>query len=350
MGAYVKIFDNCHSVPLFASRLYSSVGLDLSLKNPSARTLEQALAVNISKTIVFADIAGSTGLYEIMGNAGATRAVTALTRDMGLAIKFGAGRVVKKLGDGVLGVFEEPGQAIAAMVRLMREHTLRSQQLPLSHRLQMRIGLASGAVVEVDGDCYGDTVNVASRLCERAGPGEIFATEDTVQAMAPQRGVQPIRLGHLEIRGKAESLVAYQIEWREEEDEASLTLQAGLPSVLGSLEDKSVGSITMEWKGQRHRFSSADGSLHLGRATDCHLCVDDPRVSRLHARIDWRKGTLVLTDLSSFGSWVRFEGSSSLVSLRRDACLLHGRGQIAMGVTFADHSAPVISFEVSGAA
>ena len=72
------------------------------------------------------------------------------------------------------------------------------------------------------------------------------------------------------------------------------------------------------------------------------MCVPDPRVSREHARIDWRNGAFVLTDLSRFGTWVRFEGFEPVL-LRRDTCLLHGTGQVALGVAFSDDSAPALA-------
>lgn len=78
------------------------------------------------------------------------------------------------------------------------------------------------------------------------------------------------------------------------------------------------------------------------------MCINDPRVSRLHARIDWRGSGFVLTDMSSFGTWVRFDGSDVPVQLRRDACNLHGTGEMALGVSFADSSAPVVKFQVAG--
>ena len=88
--------------------------------------------------------------------------------------------------------------------------------------------------------------------------------------------------------------------------------------------------------------------VHVGRANNAQLCINDPRVSRLHARIDWRNSGFVLTDMSSFGTWVRFDGSEAPVRLRRDACILHGTGQIALGVSFSEPSAPIMNFQVSG--
>jgi predicted component of type VI protein secretion system len=74
--------------------------------------------------------------------------------------------------------------------------------------------------------------------------------------------------------------------------------------------------------------------------------VNDPRVSRLHASIDIRSGNYVLEDISSYGTWVRFDGVENAISLRRQECLLHSDGEIAMGAPFSDFSAPTISFRL----
>ena len=70
-------------------------------------------------------------------------------------------------------------------------------------------------------------------------------------------------------------------------------------------------------------------------------------MSRTHARLDWRNGSVVLVDLSSFGCWVRFAGSGSNMLLRREECVLHGKGEIALGSSFSDPKAPVVEFEVN---
>jgi predicted component of type VI protein secretion system len=97
---------------------------------------------------------------------------------------------------------------------------------------------------------------------------------------------------------------------------------------------------------QRAIYEYLDAPVHLGRVEEAQFVVPDQRVSRLHARIDWRNGSMVLTDLSSYGSWVRFAGSSTEVSLRRDSCVLHGDGDIALGASFDDFTAPIISFKL----
>lgn len=303
--------------------------------------------MSVLSTMVFADISGSTALYETLGNERATEAVTQVTQWIGDTIEAHGGRVVKKLGDGVLGVFGDASSAVSAMATMLRQHKVRLDRWPHPLRMEIRVGVASGEVVDVDGDCYGDAVNVASRLCERAGPAEIWATETTVLLAGTAPDVWYRKLGMMDIRGKAELLMLYHVEWREDEAPDSLTMQAALVSNFAPV-DSILGQIQFSWHGVDRTFTSSDAPVMVGRAEHAQLRINDPRVSRLHARIDWRNSGFVLTDMSSFGTWVRFEGSDSPVRLRRDACILHGAGHIALGVSFNEPSAPVMSFHVAG--
>jgi class 3 adenylate cyclase len=298
--------------------------------------------------VVFADIAGSTALYEALGNERATEAVTVVVNWLGDFIRGQGGRVVKTLGDGVLGAFAEVPHAAGAMAALMRGHQQNLQLWPPEARLQVRVGMAVGEVVEVDGDCYGDAVNLAARLCERSGPGEVWMDGPAAREAGSGHDARFVRLGGMDIRGKSEPVTVYGLEWRLDEDPDSQTMQAHLPSTLGALPEGGTVQIQMQWSGGGRVYGPGEMPLQVGRAREAPLCLDDPRVSRQHARIDWRGGSFVLTDLSRFGTWVRFEGGEPVL-LRRDACLLHGRGQIALGVPFGDASAPTLEFQVSEA-
>lgn len=297
--------------------------------------------MNSHATVVFADLSGSTALYETWGNVRATAEVTRLTQWICEVVQAHGGRVVKKLGDGVLGVFSQAAQAVAGAAQLQRS-------LPHagSNGMQMRVGVASGEVLEVDGDTYGDAVNVASRLCERAGVREIWTTDVTAVDAGAVPRIQFRKLGVFEMRGKAEPLVVYLADWHEDEPSDSLTVQAALTTAIAPL-DSGLGSLKLSWFGEVRQFSSTETPLHVGRSQDAQLCINDPRVSRLHIRIDWRSSGFMLTDLSSFGTWVRFDGSNTEVPLRRDACLLHGAGQIALGMPFGANT-PTLDFHVAG--
>ena len=107
------------------------------------------------------------------------------------------------------------------------------------------------------------------------------------------------------------------------------------------------GEIELVWLNLRKRFRSFQLPIHIGRVSQAEFVVNDPRVSRTHARVDWRNGSILLVDVSSYGSWVRFSGGGADLLLRREECVLHGRGEIALGASFSDLSVPTVMFSVS---
>jgi hypothetical protein len=105
--------------------------------------------------------------------------------------------------------------------------------------------------------------------------------------------------------------------------------------------------IELVWRDIAQEFTTDDFPIAIGRTHQADFVIKQPGVSRSHARLEWHNGSIVYTDLSSFGSWIRFVGGDADVPLRRDACVLHGSGQIALGSPFADPASAVISFRVS---
>lgn len=283
-----------------------------------------------------------------MGNARATETVTRLIQWIGGVCEAHGGRVVKSLGDGVFAIFTSGINATKAVLELQRNHQKRLQTWPAPLRMELQIGVASGEVVEVDGDCYGDAVNLASRLSDLAGPGQIWATESVIDQL--QGGEARHRsLGPINIRGKNEMPVVHRIDWQDEVTEF-LTMPATL-AVPSRVADSSFGQIELAWLDVRSMFRAAELPIHLGRVDEAQFVVNDPRVSRLHARIEARQGSCVLVDISTYGTWVRFHGTagaSGEIALRREECVLHGSGEIGLGAPLSDFSAPTISFNTTG--
>lgn len=306
--------------------------------------------MGVDTTVVFADLTGSTGVFETLGNAKATEAITRLTQWISRVCEAHDGRVVKTLGDGVLAVFPRCSDAVSAVVELQRSHLKRILNWPPKLRMRLQVGVASGEVVEVDGDCYGDAVNVASRLSDLSGADQIWATDSVIRQVAePGEGVRFRSLGPISIRGKAEQRVIYRIEWQEEVASALFTAPASLDH-LSPRPDAAPGRIELAWLDVNAAFPSNQMPVHLGRVSEADFVVNDQRVSRLHAKIEWRDNHFVLTDLSSYGTWVRFAGSDTELALRRGECVLLGNGDIALGAPFSDFTVPTVSFTQSGGA
>lgn len=303
--------------------------------------------MGVQSTVVFADLFGSTGVFETLGNAKATEAVTQITAWLAEKFKANGGRVVKFLGDGVLVIFNENRDAVAAVVEVQRAYEQRLPHSTAGAYMPIRIGVARGEVEMVEDDCYGDAVNIAARLSELTGPHQIWVNSEVVKGDKLALGNRPRLLGPIHVRGRVEPCTVYQIEWQEDVDSELFTIQSPLADGLEDLRLDVLGcQIELAWLDQRKIFKAFELPIHIGRIRQAEFVVNDPRVSRAHARLDWRNGSVVLTDVSSYGCWVRFSGGGADLLLRHEDCVLHGKGEIALGTPFGDLSAPVITFLV----
>ena len=304
--------------------------------------------MSVHATVVFTDLFGSTSVYEALGNAQATQAVTQVTNWIANIIVAHGGRVVKLLGDGVLALFRNNRSAINAVVEIQRKHQERMARVAVAHRLPIRIGVACGDVEMVKDDCYGDAVNVAARLSDLSGANQVWANSAALEGVNEAEGVRFRVLGPISIRGRAEPCTVHQVDWEDDDASSLLTMQSDMVPLFDPNEvDTLGGQIELIWMDTKKSFKSFDLPIHIGRLRQAEFVVDDPRVSRTHARIDWRNGSMVLVDLSSYGCWLRFSGDGSDLLLRREECVLHGQGEISLGSSFADVSAPTVRFSVS---
>jgi len=303
--------------------------------------------MSVLTTVVFADLFGSTSVFESLGNAKATEIVTRATSWVAQQCKDRGGRVIKLLGDGVLVVFDDSKKAVDTVSELQRDYQSILAQMPTNAYMPLRIGVARGGVEFVDDDCYGDAVNIASRLSELTGAHQIWVNHDAIENGFNLPDKRFRSLGSIHIRGRAESCAVFQVEWQEEQDADGLTIQAGSEhgSELASLDVLGV-QVNLAWRDVKRVFHAFDLPIHIGRSRQTEFIVDDVRVSRKHLRIDWRNGSVVMVDVSSYGCWVRFAGGGRDLLLRREECVLHGQGEIALGAPFSDPSAPVVQFSV----
>lgn len=296
-------------------------------------------------TVAFVDLTGSVSVFETLGNDRAAQAVTKLTQWIGSVGQEHNGKVVKMLGDGVLLSFTNNRLAVECMSIIQQEHATRAALWPKRLKLQMQIGMARGQVVQVDGDCFGDAVNVASRLSDLAGPEQILANDVVLRKLGNGAGVRSRSLGPMRIKGRVEMCEVFRIEWQNEVGSEFMTLPADLHALRRNA-DSVFGGIELEWLDSNKAFNLTDLPVRIGRVPEADFVINDPRVSRLHASLDIRSGNYLLEDTSSYGTWVRFSGSDNVISLRRQECLLHIDGEFGLGAPFTDITTPTVSFRL----
>ncbi len=298
------------------------------------------------RTVLFADLRGSTSLFETLGNAEATSVVTHCVNAVMRPVNEAGGRVVKTLGDGLMAVFETPAtaaQAANVMHDVLEAIVSRGSERGASaglRVLRLQVALARGEVVEMAGDCYGDAVNVAARLVDHAGDNETLVTSEVLLGLPVAQRARYRSLDRLVLRGRVEPVEVHVLGGRRGSASDAQITQFGSVSVA-----ETPDGLRLTWLDLNRLFAVQQMPVVLGRSPQASFCVDDSRVSRSHARVDWHSGNFQLTDLSYNGTYVRFN-DGEIVSLRRGSCLLHGSGSIGLGGSPIDPTSACIRFDV----
>jgi adenylate cyclase len=141
----------------------------------------------------FLDITGYTRLTDERGDEAAAALAVQLNRMVQRTSVQHGGRPVKWLGDGVMFYFREPGPGVRAALDMA--DGVVDAGMPPAH-----VGLHAGPVVFLEGDYYGQTVNIASRIAEYARPGEVLVSQAVVEA-ASGVGAQFTDIGPVELKG-----------------------------------------------------------------------------------------------------------------------------------------------------
>ncbi len=302
----------------------------------------------IDRTVLFADLRGSTSMYETLGNSDASAVVTRSVALLARIVQLHQGHVVKTLGDGLMAMFVAPASAVAAADEMHESLervgapgdgalTLRARMVPL----KLQVGLARGEVVEIAGDVFGDAVNVAARLLDHAGDNETLVTALVLDGLDPVERARFRSLDRMQLRGRVEPVHVHLLEAAPRLGDTAATAFGDIVPVASEPE-----AIRLDWMDQHRVYAGPSLPVVLGRSPQATYIIDDTRVSRSHARIDWHGGTFQITDLSYNGTYVRFDNDPEVISLRRGSCTLHGSGTIGLGSQPTDALSPSVRFEV----
>jgi TolB-like protein/class 3 adenylate cyclase len=123
------------------------------------------------------------------------------------------GRIVKRTGDGIIIEFRSVVDAVRCAVEVQTGMVERNAGLPPERRIEFRIGIHLGDVVEEsDGDLMGDGVNVAARLEGIAKPGAICLSEDAYRQVKGRLDLAVADLGPTQLKNIAEPIRVYSLD------------------------------------------------------------------------------------------------------------------------------------------
>jgi adenylate cyclase len=291
-------------------------------------------------SVLFADVSGSTRLYERLGDAEALHAVDRCIKRMERAVEAFRGRVVKTIGDEVMAVFDSAEDAFQSASEMQQRIT---DLPPVSGvNLAIRLGFHHGSVIEDKGDFFGDTVNTAARLAGLAKPGQALTSGETVALLPELLQLSTRDLDQMSVKGKADGLHVFEVLWQEGEE---LTMKAPSIHAAGSkAAGSAVSRLCVRYNGVVTVLDEKRSSLALGRDATCDLVIRDRRASRNHGKIERRGDKFVLSDISTNGTFVAFNGEPELF-VRREDIVLRGNGRISFAAASTSEGADIAEFE-----
>jgi adenylate cyclase len=287
-------------------------------------------------SVLFADVSGSTRLYEKLGDTAALQAVDRCLKRMERAVTTYRGRIVKTIGDEVMAVFEQVDDAFQASTEMQQSVS----DLPLVSgvKLAIRVGFQHGSVIEEAGDVFGDCVNTAARLAGLAKPGQVLIGSQTQRALSRLLQMSTRDLGRMSVKGKADEVHVFEAIWQESDE---LTMKAASVRQRGGSHSL---RLCLRYADQVIMLDDMKSALNMGRDPNCEVAIRDRRASRNHAKIERRGEKFVLTDQSTNGTYVTFTGEPELF-LRREELVLRGSGLICFVALAANEEADCAEFE-----
>ena len=292
--------------------------------------------VERSLAVLFADVSGSTKLYERLGDSEAMRAVERVIKRMQIAIQGLKGRLVKTIGDEVMATFDTAEDAYLASVEIQQ----RISDLPSVSgvKLTVRIGFHFGSVIEESNDVFGDTVNTAARIVGLANSQQTLTSKETVDQLPVTLRAATRDLEQLSVKGKADGVHVFEVLWRPTEE---LTMRA---ESINKPAPKQLEKLCLRYHGKALLLDEKCALMTLGRDLSCDLVIEDRKASRHHARIERRGEKYTLIDQSTNGTYLSPKGERETL-LRREEALLQGSGRICFGSSGNDPQADFAEYE-----
>jgi adenylate cyclase len=296
----------------------------------------------LNRSVLFADIAGSSRLYELLGDDRARRLIMTLLSDLSDVARKHNGESLRTYGDEMMCAFVSADDAVVAAATM---HQVMDARPPIQRggvdTIGLYIRIDTGTVIRVGNKLFGDAVNSAAKMKTLAKPGQTLISETTLIYLSEENKQLTRFVGKLPIKGKTGTFDIF--EYIHEEEDATLVME--LPAdVTSSHEvlDLRHGDIRLTVDEERSTIS-------IGRLPANDLVLKYAGVSRMHAKIEHRRGKFVLVDASSNGTYVHMADRDT-VYLKHDELQLYGEGIICPGRSATPKSPGAIHFTIRSGA
>jgi adenylate cyclase len=300
--------------------------------------LLSAMAKDIELAILFADVVGSTMLYETLGDEKARAMVGICIDVMRSATEQFQGTVIKTMGDEVMATFSTADEALNAANQMQRTISTRPALQNDTTHVAIRIGCHFGPVVLENRDVFGAAVHTANRMTSQAKAGQIITTVTMVEKLSPEWRAAVRQIDVATLKGRSHEVALYEVLWQTED------ITSMLPAIaLANRETQRPRRLRLRYQGEELVLDDRRTAVTIGRAEDNDIIVKGNLISRLHARIELNKARFMLVDQSTNGTFVHgAAGDEQFV--RRDSLAIAGEGLIGLGRAPERDSSQTIRF------
>ena len=291
------------------------------------------------QTILFADVAGSTRLFETKGDVEARRLCSMVLDALSVICQQYGGRVIKTIGDEIMCTIPTALDGLLA-ARDMQRKMARDINF-VRDSLAVRIGLHYGPALEENGDVYGDAVNTAARMASLAKREQIVTTASTLNGV--DKAPETRSLGRARVSGKLLPIEIVDVIWQE--DTSGMTMvQSAIR--IGDLQGAAPVKNKLKLRHRGHLIELTEDSepFMMGREASNGLQVEADWVSRTHAQIEFKRGHFMIIDRSTNATYVTI-GQDVELRVHRDELHLRKAGTISMGQSAAINTHDLIHFD-----
>ncbi|HEX6833315.1 MAG TPA: adenylate/guanylate cyclase domain-containing protein [Rudaea sp.] len=292
-------------------------------------------------TILFADVSGSTKLFESRGDLEARRLVAAMLNALAEVAGRHGGRVIKTIGDEIMCTFPGPMQGLLGSVDMQKR--IAHDPAFARDNLAIRIGLHHGETLVEDNDVYGDAVNTAARMASLAKREQIITTASTVNLLTNVGMLRTRSVGQARVAGKLQPIDIVDVMWQEDTSNVTMVQRAIRLDASGQPRIR----LQLRYRGQALELDENAQPFTLGRDAASSLVVDAEWVSRYHALIEYKRGYFIVSDRSTNGTYVKF-GEDDEIRLHRDELHLRRAGIISLGQTMNLNPDHLLYFQCEG--
>jgi class 3 adenylate cyclase len=280
---------------------------------------------DIELAILFADVVGSTRLFEVMGDLRAREMIAICIDVMRTATEQYNGTVIKTIGDEVMATFPTADDALNAAGQMQRQISSHGELKVEGQPVSIRIGCHFGPVVLENRDVFGASVHTANRMTSQAKAGQVITTAATVERLSPEWRASVRQIDVAQIRGQGGEVALYEVLWQTED------VTSMLPAIALTARDQKR-RLRLRLTVQEREFvvDEQHPQSVIGRSEDSDLVVRGNLISRLHARVEFHRNRFMLTDQSTNGTFVQPDGQEEAF-VRRDSIQLKGTGRIGLG-------------------